>query len=59
MADAPQAAAPVKAKVRATNDIYTSILALAVFCLVATIAFVCIYSMKAYGTFWAVAPKPS
>jgi hypothetical protein len=58
MADAPQAAAPVKAKVRATNDIYTSILALAVFCLLATLTFVCLYSYKVFGTFWAIS-KPA
>jgi hypothetical protein len=53
MADTPQAA-PVKAKIRATNDIYTSLLALAVICLAATVAFVCVYSYREFGSFWAI-----
>ena len=54
MAENSQQKAPIKAKVRATNDIYTALLGLAVLTLLATIAFVCVYSYQRYDAIFTV-----
>jgi len=48
----------IKGRIRATNDIYTALLAMATFALVATSAMVCLLSQMQYGSFLFVAtPK--
>ncbi len=48
----------IKGRIRAMNDIYTALLAMAVFALVATSALVFLLSQMQYGTWGILVAKP-